>query len=55
MENNILLFVGRFNPIHVGHLNTIRFLNEEAARKHGTAYIGMSNSQDNVRNPLTFK
>ena len=55
MGNNILLFVGRFNPIHIGHLNTIRFLNEEAKRKHGTAYIGMSNSQDNARNPLTFK
>ena len=55
MGRSISLFVGRFNPIHIGHLNTIRFLSEEAKKRHGTAYIGMSNSQDSSRNPLSFK
>ena len=54
MGSNISIFVGRFNPIHIGHLNTIKFISDETRKKNGTAYIGMSNSHDNDKNPLTF-
>ena len=52
---NISIFVGRFNPVHIGHLNTIKFLSEETKKSHGVAYIGMTNTSDNDSNPLKFK
>lgn len=52
---NISLFIGRFNPVHIGHLNTIKFLSEETKKSHGTAYIGLTNTSDNDSNPLNFK
>ena len=52
---NICVFVGRFNPIHRGHLNTIRFINQEAIKSEGIAYIATTPTHDNVKNPLTFE
>ena len=55
MSKNISLFMGRFNPVHIGHLNTIKFLSEETKKSHGVAYIGLTNTSDNDSNPLKFK
>ena len=52
---NISLFIGRFNPVHIGHLNTIKYLSDETKKVHGTAYIGLTNTTDNNKNPLKFK
>ena len=52
---NISLFIGRLNPIHVGHLNTIRFISQETRKHHGKAYIGLTNTVDRDKNPLNFK
>ena len=52
---NISLFIGRFNPVHIGHLNTIKYLSDQTKKNHGTAYIGMTNSSDKDKNPLKFK
>lgn len=52
---NISLFIGRLNPIHIGHLNTIAYIDKETKKKHGIAYIGLTNSHDTDKNPLRFK
>lgn len=52
---NISIFIGRFNPIHAGHLNTIKYLSDEAKKNKATAYIGLTNTNDDSDNPLTFK
>lgn len=52
---NITIFIGRFNPVHIGHLNTIKYLSDQAKKNNSEAYIGLTNTNDTTDNPLKFK
>lgn len=52
---NFTVFIGRFNPMHIGHLNTVKYLSSESKKDKAIAYIGLTNTNDDIDNPLTFK
>lgn len=53
MEHNYCVFVGRFQPIHNGHLQVIKqALTEEA--KELILVIGSAKSARNIKNPFTY-
>lgn len=52
---NFTIFIGRFNPMHIGHLNTVRYLSSQSKKDKAIAYIGLTNTNDDIDNPLTFK
>ncbi len=47
------LFIGRFQPFHLGHLHAI----EEILKKHGSVIIGIGSSQESgtPENPLSYE
>jgi nicotinamide-nucleotide adenylyltransferase len=52
-EKKVALFVGRFQPFHLGHMHAI----EEILRKNSKALIVIGSSEDKftARNPFTYK
>lgn len=52
---NIVVFYGRFNPPHVGHLGVVRKLAAQAKEEEGEAIISLSGSVDAEKNPLDFE
>lgn len=46
------LFIGRFQPLHLGHIQAIK----DALKEEDRLYIGVGSSENNYRpqNPLTF-
>lgn len=52
---NIVIFYGRLNPPHCGHLGVIRKLARLAKEEQGEAVIVLSGSHDPEKNPLTFE
>lgn len=51
---NIVVFYGRFNPPHSGHLGVVRKLARLAKEQNAEAYISLSGSEDPEKNPLSF-
>lgn len=52
---NIVVFYGRYNPPHVGHLGVVRKLASLAKKQDGEAIIALSGSEDPEKNPLSFE
>ena len=53
MTNPIVVFPGRFQPPHIGHLNNYKVLVKKFGR--GNVYVATSNKTDSDRSPLKFK
>lgn len=51
---NVVLYYGRFNPPHVGHLGLCRRLAEFAKSNNAKVRMALSGSQDSEKNPLDF-
>ena len=52
---NIVVFYGRYNPPHVGHLGVVKKLAAMAKEQGGEAIISLSGSEDPEKNPLSFE
>lgn len=54
---NVAVYIGRFQPMHNGHLNIIKdALNDKEANiKHLIILIGSSNKARDIKNPFTFE
>jgi len=52
----VTLFLGRFQPFHIGHLQTIKDLKEQFPKNKVLVAIikGKKSSKDKERNPLSF-
>ena len=53
-EEDIVVYYGRFNPPHSGHLGVVKRLAQIASSKKAKAYITLSGSVDSEKNPLPF-
>jgi bifunctional NMN adenylyltransferase/nudix hydrolase len=53
MKYNISVFIGRFQPVHLGHLHVITQGLEQA--DHMVVLIGSSGAPRSHRNPFTFE
>lgn len=52
---NIIVFHGRLNPPHIGHLAALKMLDARAKSEQATAYISLTGTQDPEKNPLSFE
>ena len=51
VKNNFTVYIGRFQPPHIGHISTIKFCLERS--DYVIIVIGSANSSRDVRNPFT--
>lgn len=50
-----VLYIGRFQPFHKGHLSVIEFLFEKYGKENIVFAIGSSNKSHEFKNPFTFE
>ena len=46
MDKVIGYTAGVFDLFHIGHLNTIKYLSDQAKKNNSEAYIGLTNTND---------
>ena len=51
--NDILVFIGRFQPLHIGHKHVIDEALEQSS--HVVVLVGSSNRSSDIRNPWSFE
>lgn len=54
MSKSITFVVGRFQPLHNGHLDLIRRAIEEANGGYTAIFIGSADGKQDARNPFTY-
>lgn len=54
MSKSITFAVGRFQPLHNGHLDLIRQAIEEANGGYTAIFIGSADGKQDARNPFTY-
>ena len=52
-EKDLAVFIGRFSPVHAGHINVVRRMLEDDADRI-LILIGSSGDARNIRNPWTY-